>query len=129
MDLRTKLLLGIGIALICAFSLVALFSAISMEASYKKLETIEMEDAVATAWNAIETDLKSGFSTARDYSVWSSTYQFVEGENPDWLRENMLPYYPLGVYKDVVADGYANAAEAALARAAECPIAQQKRED
>ena len=47
----------------------------------------------------------------------------------DWLRENMLPYYPLGVYKDVVADGYANAAEAALARAAECPIAQQKRED
>ena len=47
----------------------------------------------------------------------------------DWLRENMLPYYPLGVYKDVVADGYVNAAEAALARAAECPIAQQKRED
>lgn len=89
MDLRTKLLLGIGIALIFAFSLVALFSAISMEASYKKLETIEMEDAVTTARNAIETDLRTSFSTARDYSVWSSTYQFVEGENPDWLRENM----------------------------------------
>ena len=37
--------------------------------------------------------------------------------------ENMLPYYPLGVYKDVVADGFANAAEAAAARAADCPIA------
>lgn len=23
----------------------------------------------------------------------------------DWLRENMLPYYPLGVYKDIKADG------------------------
>jgi 2-oxoglutarate ferredoxin oxidoreductase subunit beta len=45
-----------------------------------------------------------------------------------WLRENMLPYYPLGVYKDVVADGFANAAEAALERAKDCPIAQQGKE-
>lgn len=42
-----------------------------------------------------------------------------------WMRENMLPYYPLGVYRDVVAEGYANAAEAAAARAADCPIASQ----
>ena len=35
----------------------------------------------------------------------------------------MLPYYPLGVYKDVQAEGFANAAEAAFARAKECPIA------
>ena len=41
----------------------------------------------------------------------------------EWMRENMLPYYPLGVYRDVVAEGYANAAEAAAARAANCPIA------
>jgi 2-oxoglutarate ferredoxin oxidoreductase subunit beta len=31
----------------------------------------------------------------------------------DWLRDNMLPYYPLGVYRDVQADGFATAAEAA----------------
>ena len=43
----------------------------------------------------------------------------------EWLRTNMLPYYPLGVYKDVCADGFENAAEAALSRAASCPIAQQ----
>ncbi|MEA5075680.1 MAG: thiamine pyrophosphate-dependent enzyme [Coriobacteriia bacterium] len=35
-----------------------------------------------------------------------------------WMRDNMLPYYPLGVYKDVKADGFANVAEAAAARAA-----------
>jgi 2-oxoglutarate ferredoxin oxidoreductase subunit beta len=29
----------------------------------------------------------------------------------------MLPYYPLGVYRDVKAEGYANVAEAAAARA------------
>ncbi|PKG33398.1 CHASE4 domain-containing protein [Methanoregula sp.] len=89
MDLRTKLLLGIGIALLFAFSLVALFSALSMETSYRKLETVEMEDAVATVRSAIEIDMKTSYSTAKDYSVWSATYQFLEGENPDWLRENM----------------------------------------
>lgn len=89
MDLRKKLLLGIGIGLLFAFSLVALFSAFSMVAGYQKLEILEMEDAVATAQSAIETDLKTSYSTAKDYSVWSDTYQFIEGENPDWLRVNM----------------------------------------
>ena len=36
-----------------------------------------------------------------------------------WMRDNMLPYYPLGVYKDVKADGFADVAEAAAARAVE----------
>lgn len=40
----------------------------------------------------------------------------------EWMRENMLPYYPLGVYKDVVADGFENAAEAAFDRAKGCPM-------
>lgn len=35
----------------------------------------------------------------------------------EWMEENMLSHYPLGVYKDVVADGYQNAYEAARARA------------
>ena len=41
----------------------------------------------------------------------------------EWMRVNMLPYYPLGVVRDVTADGFANAAEAASARNAACPIA------
>lgn len=40
----------------------------------------------------------------------------------EWMRENMLPYYPLGVYKDVVAEGFENAAEAAFDRAKGCPM-------
>ena len=91
MDLRTKLLLGVGIALIAAFTLVALFSAISMEASYEKLERLDMERSVATTMNALETDMKNTYSTARDYSAWTDTYRFVNGENPDWIRENMGP--------------------------------------
>ncbi len=55
---------------------------------------------------------------------WGMTPQ----ESFEWMRENMLPYYPLGVYKDVEAEGFANVAEAAAARAEGCPIAQKGRE-
>lgn len=44
----------------------------------------------------------------------------------EWMRENMLPYYPLGVFRDVKAEGFANAAEAALARAKDCPIVSKE---
>ena len=39
-----------------------------------------------------------------------------------WMRENMLAYYPLGVYKDVVAEGFETAAHAAEMRAITCPL-------
>ena len=78
---------------------------------------------------------KKAIKKAFQYQVDDIGYSFVEvvstcptnwGMTPTdafaWMRENMLPYYPLGVYRDVVADGYANAAEAAKARAAACPL-------
>lgn len=91
MNLRTKLLLGIGIALIAAFSLVALFSAISMQDSYRALENMDMETSVTTTMNTLETDMENSYSTARDYSAWNATYRYAKGENPDWIRENMGP--------------------------------------
>ena len=79
---------------------------------------------------------KKAIKKAFQYQVDGIGYSLVEvvatcptnwGLTPQdafaWMRENMLPYYPLGVYKDVVADGYANAAEAAAARAAAGPNA------
>ena len=39
-----------------------------------------------------------------------------------WMQENMFPYYPLGVFRDVKADGFANVAEYARSRAAGSPI-------
>lgn len=82
---------------------------------------------------------KKAIKKAFENQVVGVGYSFVEvvatcptnwGMTPqaafDWLRENMLPYYPLGVYKDVSAEGYSNAYEAAAERAKDCPIAQKK---
>jgi 2-oxoglutarate/2-oxoacid ferredoxin oxidoreductase subunit beta len=81
---------------------------------------------------------KKAIKKAFKYQIDGVGYTFIEvvatcptnwGKTPqaafEWMRENMLPYYPLGIYKDVVAEGFENAAQAAAARAAECPIASQ----
>ena len=66
-----------------------------------------------------------GYSFIEVVSTCPTNWGMTPQDAFAWMRENMLPYYPLGVYRDVVADGYANAAEAAAARAADCPIATQ----
>jgi len=74
---------------------------------------------------------KKAIKKAFEYQIDGVGYTIIEvvstcptnwGMSPDkamdWLRDKMLPYYPLGVYKDVKADGFANVAEAAAARLA-----------
>jgi len=84
---------------------------------------------------------KKAIKKAFEYQIEGVGYTLVEivstcptnwGLSPDdafeWMRENMLPYYPLGVYKDVKADGFANVAEAAADRAKDCPIVNKEGE-
>jgi 2-oxoglutarate ferredoxin oxidoreductase subunit beta len=74
---------------------------------------------------------KKAIKKAFEYQVEGVGYSIIEvvstcptnwGLSPldalQWLRDNMLPYYPLGVYKDVKAEGFANVAEAAAAKTA-----------
>ena len=65
----------------------------------------------------------AGYSLVEVVATCPTTWGMTPQDSFDWMRENMLPYYPLGVYKDVRAEGFSNAAEAAAARAADCPIA------
>ena len=64
-----------------------------------------------------------GYSLIEVVATCPTNWGMTPQDAFQWMRDNMLPYYPLGVYRDVVAEGYANAAEAAAARAKDCPIA------
>ena len=66
-----------------------------------------------------------GYSLVEVVSTCPTNWKMTPQESFAWMRENMLPYYPLGVYKDVQAEGFANAAEAALARAKDCPMVEK----
>ena len=101
--------------------------------AYLERVTVDTPKNVRAAKKAIKKAFQTqidgvGYSMVEVVSTCPTNWGLTPQKSFDWMRENMLPYYPLGVYKDVVADGFATAAEAAAARAADCPIAQQKKE-
>ncbi|NTU70645.1 MAG: 2-oxoglutarate oxidoreductase [Coriobacteriia bacterium] len=60
-----------------------------------------------------------GYTIIEVVSTCPTNWGLAPTDAMEWLRENMLPHYPLGVYRDVKAEGFADVAEAALARDAE----------
>ena len=51
---------------------------------------------------------KRGYSIIEVVSTCPTNWGLSPAEAVNWLRDNMLPYYPLGVYKDVTAEGGEN---------------------
>ncbi|PKL66034.1 MAG: hypothetical protein CVV32_02285 [Methanomicrobiales archaeon HGW-Methanomicrobiales-3] len=88
MNLRTKLLLGIGIALIVTFAIVATFSVIAMDESYRAIEEEEVITTVQRAQSSLSTDERNLRSVTRDYAAWTETLLFAQGQNPGWIETN-----------------------------------------
>ena len=93
--------------------------------AYIERVTVDCKKNIRKAKNAIKKAFQYqidgvGYSFIEVVSTCPTNWGLTPQEAFEWMRENMLPYYPLGVYRDVVADGYANAAEAASARSAAC---------
>ncbi|MBQ9041995.1 MAG: 2-oxoglutarate oxidoreductase [Eggerthellaceae bacterium] len=96
--------------------------------AYLERVTVDNKRNIVNAKKAIKKAFQNqidgiGYSLVEVVSTCPTNWGMTPTDAFAWMRENMLPYYPLGVYKDVVAEGYATAAEAAAARAAACPIA------
>ena len=96
--------------------------------AYLERVTVDSPKNVRKAKKAIKKAFQNqidgvGYSLIEVVSTCPTNWGLTPQDSFAWMRENMLPYYPLGVYKDVLADGFANAAEAASARNADCPVA------
>ncbi len=88
--------------------------------------TADTPKAVRTAKKAIRKAFEYqvdgiGYSIIEVISTCPTNWGLSPQESLEWLRERMLPHYPLGVYRDVRAEGFANAGEAAAARLAAKP--------
>jgi 2-oxoglutarate/2-oxoacid ferredoxin oxidoreductase subunit beta len=59
-----------------------------------------------------------GYTIIEVVSTCPTNWGVAPADAMQWLRDKLLPYYPLGVYRDVKADGFANIEEAADARLA-----------
>ncbi|MBQ3049822.1 MAG: 2-oxoglutarate oxidoreductase, partial [Oscillospiraceae bacterium] len=57
--------------------------------------------AKAAIRKAFDTQIaKKGFSIVEVLSTCPTNWGLTPDEALQWLRDNMMPYYPLGVYKD-----------------------------
>ena len=77
--------------------------------AYAQRVTVDCVKNVNNAKKAIrkafETQIKGlGFSIVEVVSTCPTNWGLSPIEALDWLRDNMLPYYPLGVYKDITAE-------------------------
>lgn len=102
--------------------------------AYLERVTVDSPQNVRKAKKAIKKAFRTqmdgiGYSLVEVVSTCPTNWGMTPQDAFGWMRENMLPYYPLGVYKDVVAEGYATAAEAAAARAENCPIANASQQE
>ena len=95
--------------------------------AYLERVTVDTPKHVRQAKRAIKKAFQNqidgiGYSMVEVVSTCPTNWGLTPQDSFAWMRENMLPYYPLGVYRDVVADGFADAAQAAAARNADCPV-------
>lgn len=100
--------------------------------AYLERVTVDTPKHVRQAKRAIKKAFQNqidgiGYSLVEVVSTCPTNWGLTPQGSFAWMRENMLPYYPLGVYRDVVADGFADAAQAAAARNADCPVAHPEK--
>ena len=100
--------------------------------AYLERVTVDTPKHVRQAKRAIKKAFQNqidgiGYSMVEVVSTCPTNGGLTPQDSFAWMRENMLPYYPLGVYRDVVADGFADAAQAAAARNADCPVAHPEK--
>ena len=72
----------------------------NVEEAKKRLE--EAKKAIKKAFQNQIDGL--GYSIIEVVSTCPTNWGLSPKEAINWLRDNMLPYYPLGVYKDVTAE-------------------------
>jgi 2-oxoglutarate ferredoxin oxidoreductase subunit beta len=77
--------------------------------AYAERVTVDTVKNVNTAKKAIKKAFdiqqkKLGFSIIEVLSTCPTNWGLTPVEALDWLRENMIPYYPLGVFKDITAE-------------------------
>lgn len=96
--------------------------------------TVDTPKNVRAAKRAIKKAFQNqidgvGYSIVEVVSTCPTNWGMTPQDAFAWMRENMLPYYPLGVYRDVLAEGHESVAEAAIERAADCPMVAKGEND
>ena len=96
--------------------------------AYAERVTVDSPKNVRNAKRAIKKAFEYqiegvGYSIVEVVSTCPTNWGMAPQAAFGWMRENMLPYYPLGVYRDVKAEGYQDIYARAAQTLAASPVA------
>lgn len=90
MQLRKKTLLIVGAALICLIVVLYATASTILLHDFRNLEAQYVRHDVARALDALDDDLSSLDTSARDYAEWDDTYSFVNTRSADFVKSNFV---------------------------------------
>jgi sensor domain CHASE-containing protein/signal transduction histidine kinase len=91
MTLRTKTLLALSTTLVGLLIALYLFLSSMLMDNYAALEEQQTRQHVQRVLNALERELDGLTRTADDWAAWNATRDFVQGTNPDYVADNLMP--------------------------------------
>jgi len=99
MKLQEKTSIILVILLIVILALISVFVSVVSMSSYSALEHKYALQDVDQAVNRLHDDETSLSSIVADWGPWDDTYDFVNGNKPDYISDNLFPeaYSNLGV--------------------------------
>lgn len=91
MTLRVKTLLAFSTTLVGLLIVLYLFLSSMLMDNYTALEEQQTRQHVQRVLNALERELDGLTRTADDWAAWNATRDFVQGSNPDYVADNLMP--------------------------------------
>ena len=92
MKLQEKTLLVFIVLLISVLVVISIFFSTILLASYSGLEEQYIEKDLGQAVSKLDDELFTMSSIASDWGPWDDTVDFVNGNDPEYLKSNLQPY-------------------------------------
>jgi PAS domain S-box-containing protein len=99
MKLQEKTSLVLVILLVLVIVVISAFITIISLSSYSALEQEYVSRDINQAVNKINDESATLSSLVSDWAPWDDTYDFINGDKPDYIKNNLLP--ETAVYKNL----------------------------
>ena len=103
MDIRKKSLIILSGIIIVVILIFIVFSSTIFLDSYRNLESDHVRDNMDLILKNSNTEIANLNSTVGDWGPWDDTYMFVNGDNPSYIANNLIPATYDNLYLNFVA--------------------------
>jgi sensor domain CHASE-containing protein len=89
--LQEKMSLILVISLIAVIALISIFVSVISLSSYTTLEHSYVAQDISQTAGKIREEALSLSTIVSDWGPWDDTYDYVQGDNPDFIETNIVP--------------------------------------